>query len=179
MHLTQFSVISFLCSEAKTKFYGNIKRYFLMSAIPLPNSSLPLSRAVHKKSDLAITGKGFLHCPQKWLNLFFFLECKHNIMTIWDRQEFSNQTKPSPYRNTLSVQVSTQQKQTIIGRGENRNDWLLCFTNCHSRKKDYCVLFSDSEWSTTKSAWKSTIPFSLLHPQCTMGYDKFLPAPNC
>lgn len=48
-----------------------------------------------------------------------------------------------------------------------------------SEKKDHCVLFSDSEWSTTKSAWKSTIPFSLLHPQCTMGYDKFLPAPNC
>lgn len=42
-----------------------------MSAIPLPNSNLPLSLAVHKKSKFAITGKGFLHCPQKWLNLFF------------------------------------------------------------------------------------------------------------
>lgn len=45
-----------------------------MSAIPLPNSSFPLSQAVQKKSNFAIAGKtDFLHCPHKWLNHFSFL----------------------------------------------------------------------------------------------------------
>lgn len=123
----------------------------------------------------------FFLCPQKWLN-HFFLECKrkqHPFGT--DETLTASPTKLKPYRNTLKVSKFQPSRCKLL-KVEVRKE-IICkavvaavpttmkslasvLLELLSQKKNpLCALFSDSQWSTTKSPGKKYNPLLFVMPQ--------------
>lgn len=112
----------------------------------------------------------FSSLSAKVANIFFFSRNVNKTTSLWDRQEFSSQTKPSSYRNTRRVSKFQPSRRKLL-KTEVRTEMIckavvaavptrmkslasVLLELLSQRKNPLCSLFSDSQWSTTKNPEK-------------------------